>query len=640
LHVFFLCRLLTPSTALFAAVVAALTITISSALATMYNYDDVLAIMRTFDDTTGLLASVVSDILRLNKVPMDYGQLDPVDVPQGQGQQQQHQGSGPPGQQAAQGGGGGHAQPQPPEPIQHPVLAGCLGLICHMGFSGQYSSRSHVCQMALLTLMAKSTAVTATIALTSSKSPTPPNIMDEVESIDIIVTNAKWTLDLFTYITTALYDLRRDGDFMSALVSRERIPHLHQLLAARGMPVVHYMLCSAMRGILCSLARRMDKMLNFAAQAADYVQKNLGGTPQTPVQAAYLRLHRVAQDCPVQASDFLALANMFTTECRERYRQMRIAMLNSAQMQARESQTPFQARRMEETLRARITDGELNLLLGGPIQPPWLQALQSVMKQYNNFMDGTYTGAPSAGPGGSSALATTAAVAAATTGPPPSRALHKSALYTWNFDIVALPQRLPVLQRWERNRRHVDMFRRVVMTGPPLAAPENSSHDGSHDAGPSASAAAPVLGRPPPQQQQQQQQQQQHHQQQQPQQQQQSQQQQQQQQLSRPQHLPGAGVGTAGSAAAAPAGPNSGVAPPATAATAAAAAAAVTPLGPAQGLSPAATDPSRWRRCVRCAGVMQNVHVNKLGHQTLLRMLQRCPCGGNWVLLERGQDAV
>ncbi|KAK3372390.1 mediator complex, subunit Med16 [Podospora didyma] len=44
----------------------------------------------------------------------------------------------------------------------------------------------------------------------------------------------------------------------------------------------------------------------------------------------------------------------------------------------------------------------------------------------------------------------------------------------------------------------------------------------------------------------------------------------------------------------------------------------------------------RWRRCVRCASVMEDVYGQRPGFTFVLAQQRKCSCGGNWGLLPRG----
>lgn len=44
-----------------------------------------------------------------------------------------------------------------------------------------------------------------------------------------------------------------------------------------------------------------------------------------------------------------------------------------------------------------------------------------------------------------------------------------------------------------------------------------------------------------------------------------------------------------------------------------------------------------WRRCVRCASVMEDVWGNKPGYTFVLGQQRKCSCGGSWALLQKGK---
>jgi mediator of RNA polymerase II transcription subunit 16, fungi type len=52
--------------------------------------------------------------------------------------------------------------------------------------------------------------------------------------------------------------------------------------------------------------------------------------------------------------------------------------------------------------------------------------------------------------------------------------------------------------------------------------------------------------------------------------------------------------------------------------------------------SGAAEERPQWRRCVRCAAVMEDVSPNRPGFTFVLAQQRKCSCGGSWGLLPRG----
>jgi mediator of RNA polymerase II transcription subunit 16, fungi type len=61
--------------------------------------------------------------------------------------------------------------------------------------------------------------------------------------------------------------------------------------------------------------------------------------------------------------------------------------------------------------------------------------------------------------------------------------------------------------------------------------------------------------------------------------------------------------------------------------------------GAATGASSAmGKEPPLWRRCARCAGVMEDVFGTRPGFTFVLAQQRKCACGGHWTLLSRGKS--
>ena len=60
------------------------------------------------------------------------------------------------------------------------------------------------------------------------------------------------------------------------------------------------------------------------------------------------------------------------------------------------------------------------------------------------------------------------------------------------------------------------------------------------------------------------------------------------------------------------------------------------PAGPEGGAQAGGGTPTPWRRCVRCAAVMEDVYGHRPGHMFVLAQQRKCSCGGNWEVLAKG----
>jgi mediator of RNA polymerase II transcription subunit 16, fungi type len=59
-------------------------------------------------------------------------------------------------------------------------------------------------------------------------------------------------------------------------------------------------------------------------------------------------------------------------------------------------------------------------------------------------------------------------------------------------------------------------------------------------------------------------------------------------------------------------------------------------VAPGPGDPSAPTGAAAWRRCVRCAAVMEDVVPSRPGFNFVLSQQKKCSCGGNWGLLPKG----
>lgn len=58
--------------------------------------------------------------------------------------------------------------------------------------------------------------------------------------------------------------------------------------------------------------------------------------------------------------------------------------------------------------------------------------------------------------------------------------------------------------------------------------------------------------------------------------------------------------------------------------------------GAIESVTPAENSDGRWRRCVRCAAVMENVYGHRPGYTFVLSQQRKCACGASWGLLPKG----
>lgn len=155
--------MLTILTAQYAAIIAALTVTASSAIFYHMSYDDILAIARPYtqktrklpigslprnagtkDETEDFIYDWTSEIVRMLKIPVNY-------------LEESHHDS----------------------LVRNTSLQLCLSILCHLGFRGEFQPRSFASKFAMLALNARNVVILITIA-----SNTPINIREKLSPLD------------------------------------------------------------------------------------------------------------------------------------------------------------------------------------------------------------------------------------------------------------------------------------------------------------------------------------------------------------------------------------------------------------------------------------------------------------------------
>ncbi|KAM7209300.1 mediator of RNA polymerase II transcription subunit 16 [Naviculisporaceae sp. PSN 640] len=154
----------------------------------------------------------------------------------------------------------------------------CLSILNHLGFRGEFQPRSFGGKFAMLTLNVRNIVILITIAnnmpLKVKEKLSP---LDEPEVVDALGGCAKWAIDLLTWLSDCLFQLADDPTFMAILSDPRRFPELAGYLQAQGDVSLHLLLCSSTRGFLSAACRRLshlEALSNRAAQFNHSVKEN------------------------------------------------------------------------------------------------------------------------------------------------------------------------------------------------------------------------------------------------------------------------------------------------------------------------------------------------------------------------------
>ncbi|KAM0626137.1 hypothetical protein ACHAPW_008456 [Verticillium nonalfalfae] len=400
--------------------------------------------------------------------------------------------------------------------VRNSSLQLCFSILNHLGFNGEFNPRSSSGKFAFLSLNIRNVVILITIA-----SNTPTNMreklnpLDEHEVIDALCGCAQWSVDLLAYLADSLFALLDDPKFTELLQPRN-YSEISNYLRSRADPSLQLLLCSATRGFLSAVCRRLTHLDQISHRAIEFydrraaIQNATDPSGQSKVATialnkSYQRMQHIISNSHIKVQDFDHLLTTLTSDIRSTY-QTAFAGLAAQAQQKNESNGTANTQQGQKQIDAQIRGAqiisELNLLLAAQPPAPFLTVLKKLFGQDLRAFR-------------------------AQTDP--------SKLFFADLGLLEVDDAPRVLGARRAAARYVDVFRRVEMT---------------NKAGPKEETAEEQL-----------------------------------------QQRGGRG-------------------------------------GPLQ-----------WRRCVRCAAVMEDVFGSRPGFTFVLTQQRKCSCGGYWALLPKASIA-
>jgi mediator of RNA polymerase II transcription subunit 16 len=317
---------------------------------------------------------------------------------------------------------------------------------------------------------------------------------------------------LLSWLTDCLFNLVDDPKFMALLNNPSSISEITAYLQARNDVSLHLLLCSATRGFISAVCRRLIHLDALSKRALTYYENKAAAmhnaadtaTRSNPaLQQAYQKMQRFTSSSLVKVSDFDKLITSLSQEVRAAYQQS----LPGARPQNTQPGGQ-QAGGNDPALKRAQAHCELSMLLGGG--PP--QSFQEVLVKFFGVHLNTLKGHTD-----------------------PAR------LFFADYSLLEVEDDRKSLEEKRSKGSYVDVFRRCDLNGS-NGVPGGRGH---------AHASSGILG-------------------------------------------------AEGGAAAT-----------------------------------ASNLDVRWRRCVRCTAVMQNVFGQRPGFTFVLAQQRRCSCGGSWGMLPK-----
>ncbi|WQF84982.1 Putative mediator complex, subunit Med16, WD40-repeat-containing domain superfamily [Colletotrichum destructivum] len=329
----------------YAATLAALTVAASTATFNNINYDDILAVARSYADKKRFTSDWINEIVRMLKTPVDYSEDTHHD-----------------------------------SLVRNSSLQMCLSILNHLGYKGMFQPRSFGGKFAMLALNARNVVILITIA-----SNTPATIreklspLDEHEVVDALAGCAKWSLDLLSWLTDSLFALLDDQQFL-ALLTPQRFSEISTYVQSRSDVSLHLLLCSSTRGFLSAVCRRILHLEILSNRAIEFYERRAAMQKATDPSSqnkalhvvlykAYQKMQRVTSSSLIKVQEFDRLLTVLNNDIRSAY-QSSFASLASKNPLGAGGQKALDAQ-----IKNAQTRCELSMLLAASPPPAFLPVL-------------------------------------------------------------------------------------------------------------------------------------------------------------------------------------------------------------------------------------------------------------------------
>ncbi|KAI0007080.1 RNA polymerase II mediator complex subunit Sin4 [Xylariaceae sp. FL0662B] len=280
-----------------AALVASFTISTAQVATQSGNIDDILAVARNFIHRGTFAVDWVKTLMTMLKMTVDYSEDAPHD----------------------------HL-------IRNNILQLCFSILNHLGWKGEFKSRSPSGKLSMLAVSLRNIVILISLASNTPnivKGQTTP--LDEPEVVNALAGCVKWSVDLLCWLCDSLFCLLEDSQFMR-LLKQPQLAQMTAYLHSKNEVALHLIICSATRGLLSAVCRRITLLHSFSTRAINWYESRGGadlnnanappgarGTSHAALYASYQKIQRYASSSLIHAEEFDTLLTTIGSDIRSAY---------------------------------------------------------------------------------------------------------------------------------------------------------------------------------------------------------------------------------------------------------------------------------------------------------------------------------
>lgn len=231
--------------------------------------------------------------------------------------------------------------------IKNSVLQMCLSIINYLGWRGDSQPRQSWGKLSMLALNLRNIVIMITLSsntININKSTMTP--LDEpgksnpslrtsristkychlIDVVNALAGCVKWSTDLLCWLCDSLFCLFDDPEFMK-LIKQPQLTHLTQYLHSKNEIALHLVLCSATRGLLSAVCRRITLLDSFSTRAISWYENREKSAPNATqpssshqgLYAAYQRIRLYTSSSLIKADEFDKLLTSLGADIRSAY---------------------------------------------------------------------------------------------------------------------------------------------------------------------------------------------------------------------------------------------------------------------------------------------------------------------------------